>query len=144
MGAAVAGEADGARQTVAALGPSPYAPWSEMGGPPDAALSYAAAFAGAEAALGERSPWTASAYEQMHPHGGQLFGNLVLAGPTGAYMAAIAPLADHADDLDALLATALEACEAMGSPVLAMYARVHGACGLRCATEPVTATAPHA
>jgi hypothetical protein len=129
--AATAGEAEYARRTVAALGASPYAPWNETGGAPDAALSYAAAFAGAEAALGESSRWTRAAYHYMDPWRGQMFGNLVLLGPTEVYMAGIAPLADHPDELDALLDTALHACEVMRSPLLAMYARLYGACGLR-------------
>ena len=67
----------------------------------------------------------------MDPWRGQLFGNIIIAGPTEVYMAAIAPLADHADDLDGLVDTGLRLCEEMRSPVLAMYARLFGACGLR-------------
>ena len=129
--AATAGEAEHARRTVSAFGPSPYAPWSAMGGPPDVALSDSAQFAAIEAALGEQSPWTKSAYESMDRWRGQLYGNIVLAGPTEVYMAAIAPLADRPDELDGLLETALSNCERMRSPVLAMYARLFGACGLR-------------
>ena len=129
--AATAGEAEHARRTVSAFGPSPYAPWSEMGGPPDVALSDSAQFASVEAALGEQSPWTSAAYESMDRWRGQLYGNIVLAGPTEVYMAAIAPLADRPDELDGLLDTALSNCERMRSPVLAMYARLFGACGLR-------------
>ena len=59
------------------LGASPYSPWSEFGGSPDAALAYAAAFAGVEAALGERSQWTRTVYDYMDPWRGQLFGNII-------------------------------------------------------------------
>jgi class 3 adenylate cyclase len=128
---ATAGESSSARCTVDELGASPYSPWSEFGGSPDAALAYAAAFAGAEAALGEPSRFTRTAYEYMEPWRGQLFGNIILAGPTEVYMAGIAPLADHADDLDEHLDTGLRLCEEMDSPLLAMYARLFGACGLR-------------
>jgi hypothetical protein len=134
--AATAGEAEHARRTVSAFGPSPYAPWSEMGGPPDVALSDSAQFASVEAALGEQSPWTSSAYKSMDRWRGQLYGNIVLAGPTEVYMAAIAPLADRPDELDGLLDTALRTCERMRSPVLAMYARLYGACGLRLRDRP--------
>lgn len=49
-----------------------------------------------------------------------------------ADLAGIAPLADHADELDEmLLEIALLSCDAIGSPVLAMYTRLYGACGLR-------------
>jgi class 3 adenylate cyclase len=136
MEAAIAGEAEHARRTVGTLGPSPYTPWSELGGPPDAAVSYGAQFASVEAALGERSPWTSSAYKLMDRWRGQLFGNIVLSGPTEVYMAAIAPLADRPDELDGLLDTALRNCERMRSPVLAMYARLYGACGLRLRDRP--------
>ncbi|MCU1352063.1 MAG: hypothetical protein JWM05_1272, partial [Acidimicrobiales bacterium] len=129
--AAVSGASGHARRTLDALGASPYAPWSELGGPQDAALSYAAAFAGAEAALGEASRWTRAAYEHLDRSRGQLFGNVVLLGPTEVYMAGIAPLADRPDEVDELLDTALAACEVMGSPLLGMYARLYGACGLR-------------
>jgi hypothetical protein len=129
--AATAGEAEHARRTISAFGPSPYAPWSEMGGPPDVALSDSAQFASVEAALGEKSEWTSAAYKSMDRWRGQLYGNIVLAGPTEVYMAAIAPLADRPDELDRLLDTALSNCERMRSPVLAMYARLFGACGLR-------------
>ncbi len=131
MESAIAGESSRARHTVDDLGASPYSPWSEFGGSPDAALAYAAAFAGVEAALGERTQWTRTVYDYMDPWRGQLFGNIVIAGPTEVYMAAIAPLADHADDLDELLDTGLRLCEEMRSPLLAMYARLFGACGLR-------------
>ena len=46
-------------------------------------------------------------------------------------MTAIAPLVGHADELDALLHAGLGMCEEMQSPVLSMYARILGACGLR-------------
>lgn len=46
-------------------------------------------------------------------------------------MTRIAPLAEHPDELDELLDTALGMCEEMASPLLAMYARLFGACGLR-------------
>jgi hypothetical protein len=69
--------------------------------------------------------------DYMDPWRGQLFGNIIIAGPTEVFMAAIAPLADHADDLDGLVDTGLRLCEEMRSPVLAMYARLFGACGLR-------------
>jgi class 3 adenylate cyclase len=128
---ATPGEAGRARETIDELGASPYAPWSEMGGSPDAALSYAAVFAGAEGALGESSRWTRTAYEYMDPWRGQLFGNIIIAGPTEVYMAAIAPLADHPDDLDELVDTGLGVCDAMRAPLLAMYARLFSACGLR-------------
>ena len=131
MEMATTGGSDYARRTVSALGASSDAPWSELGGPPDAALGYVAAFAGVEAALGERSQWTGMAYDFMDRCRGQLFGNVVLAGPTEAYMAGIAPLAGHPDDVDELLDAALRACDMMGSPVLDMYARLYGACGLR-------------
>jgi hypothetical protein len=125
------GEPERARPRLQALGESPFSPWSEHGGVPDSTLAYAAAFAAAEGALGEPSPWTRTAYEFMAPWRGQLFGNIALLGPTETYMAAIAPLAGHPDAIDDLVDTALRQCEEMQSPVLAMYARLHGACGLR-------------
>ena len=72
----------------------------------------------------------------MDPWRGQLFGNIGWLGPTETFMAAIAPLAGHADELDALLDTALAQCEEMHSPILAMYARLFGACGLRTRNRP--------
>ncbi len=62
---------------------------------------------------------------------GQLFGNVIWHGPTESFLAGIAPLAGHADELDDLLSTALLLCEELHSPVNAMYARIFGACGLR-------------
>ena len=60
----------------------------------------------------------------MDRYRGQLFGNILLAVPTDAYMAGVVPLADHPDDVDELLETALGACDLMGSVVLDMYARL--------------------
>ena len=94
--------ADRARRTRDELGASPWAPWSEMGGAADSALAYAASFAGIEAALGEPSQWTRTVYEYMDPWRGQLFGNIIYAGPTEVYLAGIAPLAGYADELDGL------------------------------------------
>ena len=119
------------RRLLDTLAPSPFAPWSETGGPRDAALGYAATFAAAEAALGAPSPWARTTYDYMDPWRGQLFGNIPWQGPTESFMAAIAPLAGHADELDALLDTGLGICDAIHSPLLAMYARILGACGLR-------------
>ena len=124
------GESERARRTRDELGISPWAPWSEMGGTPDSALAYAAVFAGAEAALGEPSQWTRTVYEYMDPWRGQLFGNIIYTGPTEVYLAGIAPLAGHADDLDGLIEAGLAQCEEMRSPLLALYARLYGACGL--------------
>jgi class 3 adenylate cyclase len=127
---AAAGESDRARQTRDELGASPWAPWSEMGGAADSALAYAASFAGIEAALGEPSQWTRTVYEYMDPWRGQLFGNIIYAGPTEVYLAGIAPLAGYADELDGLIEAALGQCEEMSSPLLALYARLYGACAL--------------
>jgi hypothetical protein len=131
MRLAMLGDHEPVRETLARLGTSPYAVWSESGGPPDSALTFAAEFAGAEAAIGEASQWTRLAYDFMDPWRGQLFGNIAWHGPTEVYMAAVAPLAGHADQVDALLHTALELADAMPSPPLQMYARVFGSCGLR-------------
>src|SRR5205085_9251046 len=92
MEIAVADEPERARLLINELATSPHAPWSETGGPPDSALSWAATFAQAEAALGERSQWTRTAYDYMEPWQGQFFGNIVFRGPTESYMAGIAPL----------------------------------------------------
>jgi hypothetical protein len=56
----------------------------------------------------------------MDPWRGQLFGNIPWQGPTESFMAAIAPLAGHADELDALLDTGLGICDAIHSPLLAI------------------------
>jgi hypothetical protein len=129
-------EPERARPRLQALGESSFSPWSEMGGVPDSTLAYAAAFAAAEGALGEQSEWTRTAYEFMDPWRGQLFGNIALLGPTETFMAAIAPLAGYPDALDELLDTALRQSEETRSPLLAMYARLHGACGLRTRNRP--------
>ena len=131
LDASLAGEPARARRVLDSFAASPYAPWSETGGPPDSALPAAAEFAAAEAMLGEASPWTRAVYDFMQPWRGQLFGNIVWNGPTESYLAAVAPLAGHADDLDPLLETGLEICDEMHAPVLAMYARILGVCGLR-------------
>ena len=131
MEVAVADEPGRARDLIDALGTSPHAPWSETGGPPDSALGWAAMFAQAEAALGQASPWTRTAYDFMAPWQGQFFGNILFWGPTESYMAGIAPLAGHPDALDALLDAGLRICDDVNAPVNAMYARLLGACGLR-------------
>ncbi len=120
-----------ARDELDLLAASPHAPWSETGGPHDAALVVAAWFAAGEAALGEASPWDSAAYDCLAPWPGQLFGNVMWHGPTETYLAAIAPLAGHPDALDALLETGLTICKEMNAPLNELYARIHGACGLR-------------
>jgi len=127
----VAGELGSARKTLDALLASPFAPWSEGGGPPDSALSYAAGCAAVEAALGVASDFTRTIYDYMDPWRGRFFGNIAYWGPTEAYLAALAPLAGHADDLDALLDTALRISDGINAPINAMYTRLFGACGLR-------------
>jgi class 3 adenylate cyclase len=113
------------------LAASPHAPWSATGGPPDSALSFAAVVAAVSAALGEPNRWVVPAYDYLAPWPGQLFGNIVWHGPTECFLAGIAPLAGHADELDDLLDTGLRLCAEIGSPLNAMYARILGACGLR-------------
>jgi hypothetical protein len=131
MEIAVAHEPDRARLLINELGTSPHAPWSKTGGQPDSALAWAAALAQTEAALGEPSQWTRTAYEYMEPWQGQFFGNIVFSGPTESYMAGIAPLAGYPDALDALLETGLRRCDEVNAPLNGMYARLSGACGLR-------------
>jgi hypothetical protein len=87
--------------------------------------------AGLLASLGEPSQWAATACEYMEPWPGQFCGNIVHYGPTEASLAAIAPLAGHADALDELLDTALDICDRTGATLSAMYTRLYGACGLR-------------
>lgn len=125
-----------ARVALDAVASSPHAPWGTTGGPHDAALTVAAWFAGAEAALGEPSQWTSAAYDYLAPWPGQLFGNVMWHGPTECYLAAIAPLAGHPDTLDALLDTGLGICEEMRAPLNGLYARIHGACALRVRSRP--------
>ena len=127
----VAGEIGPAREALGELLTSPFAPWSEAGGPPDSALVYAAACAGAEAALGVASEWTARIYEYLDPWRGRFFGNVAWWGPTESYLAGIAPLVGKSDELDGLLDTALGISERVNNPISAMYARLYGACGLR-------------
>jgi class 3 adenylate cyclase len=126
-----AGELGPARETLDALLASPFAPWSEGGGQPDSALSYAAFCAAGEAALGVGSEWTSTIYDFMDPWRGRFFGNIAYWGPTESHLAAIAPLAGHADELDALLDTGLRICDEVNAPLNALYARLFGACGLR-------------
>jgi class 3 adenylate cyclase len=126
-----AGNDHAVRMLIDDLCTSPFAPWSEGGGPPDSALSWAATMALLQAALGEPSPWAATAYEYMEPWRGQFFGNVVQWGPTEAFMSAVAPLAGHTDDLDELLDTALDVCDRTNTTLSAMYACLCGACGLR-------------
>ena len=114
----------GPAEVVDELGVSPYAPWSELGGTPDSALAYAAAFAASRQHSASNRNGRGSCTSYMDPWRGQLFGNIIYRGPTEVYMAGIAPLADHADDLDELLDTGLRLCEEMRSPLLAMYARM--------------------
>jgi hypothetical protein len=127
---AAVGEIAPARAARRELGASSFAPWSESGGTPDSALSYAALFVLAEAALGESSAWTRAAYEYLEPWPGQLYGNIIIGGPVEISLAASAPLVGRGDDVDGLLDTGLAQCEEMSSPLLSMYARLHGACGL--------------
>jgi hypothetical protein len=129
------GEAD-ARARLDAFAASPRAPWSEFGGQPDSTLIDAAHFAGCEAALGVSSPWTRAAYEFLDPWRGQLFGNITWYGPVESYLAAIAPLAGHADDLDELVETTVRYCDEMGAPIITMCASVFAACGLRLRDRP--------
>ncbi len=131
MEIAVADEPERARLLINELATSPHAPWSETGGPPDSALAWAAALAQAEAALGEPSQWTRTAYDYIEPWQGQFFGNIVFSGPTESYMAGIAPLAGYPDALDALLETGLRRCDEVNASLNGMYARLSGACGLR-------------
>ena len=125
------GNDDLARAMVEDLCVSPFAPWSDGGGPPDSALSFVAGMAGLLAALGEPSQWASTAHEYMEPWPGQFCGNIVHYGPTEASLAAIAPLAGHADELDERLDTALDICDRTDATLNAMYARLYGACGLR-------------
>jgi hypothetical protein len=99
-------------------------------------LTYAAMFAAAEGALGRSSEWTQAAYDYMDPWRGQFFGNITYAGPTEAYMAAIAPLVGRGDDLDALVARTVELCDELDSPPTGMTARLWCACGLRIRGAP--------
>jgi class 3 adenylate cyclase len=120
-----------ARRLLDTLAASPFAPWGETGGQPDSALNYATGFAGGEAALAEPSQWTRTAYDFMEPWPGQFFGNVVFYGPTESYLAGIAPLAGHSEQLDGLLDAGLRICDQINAPVNAMYARIYGACALR-------------
>jgi class 3 adenylate cyclase len=125
------GNPDGALRLRDEAGTSSFAPWSETGGSGDARLTNAASSACVDAALGEASAWTEAAYDLIGRWPGQFHGNIIWQGPTEAALAAIAPLAGHADDLDPLLATALAAADETMMPMYALYARLWGACGLR-------------
>jgi class 3 adenylate cyclase len=125
------GQPDQARRRLEPVGASPHAPWSPGGGQPDSALVLAALFAAAEAALGEASPWTSRAYDYLDPWRGQLFGNVIWHGPTESYLAAIAPLAGHPDELDDLVDTALTICEQIDAPINRLYACLFAACAYR-------------
>jgi class 3 adenylate cyclase len=125
------GNSEGARALRDEAGRSPFAPWSETGGPNDGRLSNAALGACVDAALGEASEWTEAAFNLIGQWPGQFHGNIIWNGPTEVALAAIAPLAGHADDLDRLLNTAITAVDETAMPVYALYARLWGACGLR-------------
>ena len=133
---AALGHADRARGLIDPVAASPYAPWGSTGSQPDAALVFAGWLAGAEAALGEPSPWAGAAYDYLAPWPGQLFGNVTWHGPTESYVAALSPLAGHPAELDSLLETALVMCKEMRTPVNDLYARILGACGLRIRDRP--------
>jgi hypothetical protein len=125
------GNPDAARRSRDEAGSSPFAPWSETGGPNDGRLANAANSAIVDAALGEASAWTEAAYDLIGRWPGQFYGNIIWHGPTETALAAIAPLVGHADDLDPLLGTALAAADETAMPLYALYARLWGACGLR-------------
>jgi hypothetical protein len=125
------GNTEAARLLRDEAGTSSFAPWSETGGTDDARLSNAANSAYVDAALGEPSTWTSAAYDLIGRWPRQFYGNIIWHGPTESALAAIAPLAGHADDLDRLLTTSLEATDETTMPLYALYARLWGACGLR-------------
>ena len=125
------GNPDAARPLRNDAGRSSFAPWSETGGSADGRLANVASSAYVDAALGEASSWTEAAYDLLGRWPGQFYGNIVWHGPTETALAAIAPLAGHADDLDRLLETALAATDETTMPLNALYARLFGACGLR-------------
>jgi hypothetical protein len=131
-----AGDRVAARERRAELGASSSAPWIGLGGPPDSRLSFAAHHAYTEAALGEASDLTRTAYDYTEPWRGQYFGNIAHHGPTEIAMASIAPLCGHADELDALIDTGIGLADGTSSPIYAMYARIYCACGLRIRSRP--------
>jgi len=127
----IAGSLDAARGRRDKANSSPFMPWSASGGAADSQLVSAQNSAYLDAALGEATPTTPLAYDVLSRWPGQFSGNLVWVGPSEVGMAAIAPLAGHAESLDVHLNAGLERADTSGSPVLAMYARIFGACGLR-------------
>jgi class 3 adenylate cyclase len=130
------GNPEAARRLRDEAGRSSFAPWSETGGPSDGRLTSAANSTYIDAALGEASTWTEAAYDLISRWPAQFFGNIVWHGPTETALAAIAPLAGHADDLDQLLATGLATADETTMPLYSLYARLWSACGLRIRGHP--------